>query len=303
MAERNNNGRGDGGRSGQQAADSLSRIGQVFATPSQRFGSGGGGGAGGGFDWSSILDWISPGRSAGGGAPRAGGELSQAARKLPRRQGNQAAQAWESLAPIPARVPGNCTGGIEDKGVILFVHDAETSIDLHDYGLYSDATAWMLVHTVSDLIEGLRAYVGTCGCVRGIMVDAHGGYAGSGGFRLGDDDDGDGHVEPSEANDMVSTAAQAATFGNIIKNAFCSGNDTFFSVAACSSAGTSNAFLTAINTAAGVAAIGAPGSVRTGGNWLQRSWWEADGGRVQINRDGTSRTSATESGNGIWRPF
>lgn len=231
------------------------------------------------------------------------GEPRTQAKKLPSRSGSHAAQAWESLAPISARVPADCPQGIRNLGTILFVHDAETSIDLRDYGAYSDADAWMLVHTVSDLIEGLRAYVGNCGCVSGIMVDAHGGFAGSGGFRLGDDSDGDGHVESTEANDMVSTAAQAAKFGDIIRNALCGGGRAFVSVAACSSAGNNNDFLRALHTASGAITIGAPGSVRTGGNWWHRAWWEAAGGRAQINSDGTVRTDARDEGTGIWRPF
>lgn len=224
-------------------------------------------------------------------------------KKLPSRAGNQAPQAWESLAPIAPRRPGDCPQGIRNLGTILFVHDAETSVDLRGYGGYSDANAWMLVHTVSDLIEGLRAYVGTCGCVSGIMVVAHGGSASSGGFRLGDDSDRDGHVEPNEATDVVATAAQATTFGTIVRNALCSGGRAFISVAACSSAGNNNDFLRTLRTATGAITIGAPGSVRVGGNWWHRAWWEADGGRAQVNADGTVRTDARSEGTGIWRPF
>ena len=63
---------------------------------------------------------------------------------LPSRSGSQAAQAWESLAPIAARDPAACTAGLKNLGTLLFVHDAETKIDLRDYGGYTDATAWML---------------------------------------------------------------------------------------------------------------------------------------------------------------
>ena len=228
-------------------------------------------------------------------------EARSQAKKLPSRAGAQAPQAWEGLAPIGPRVPANCPTGIRNLGTLVFVHDAEKSIDLHDFGYYSNGDAWMLVHTVSDLIEGLRSHVGNCGTVSGIMIDSHGGYSGDGGFRLGDDTDGDGHVEGDEATDMVSTAAQAAKFGAIIKEAMRPGG--FVSIAACGSAGTNNAFLTTLHAATGAVTIGAPGSVRTGGNWWHRAWWEADGGRAQVNADGTVKTDARDEGVGVWKPF
>jgi competence ComEA-like helix-hairpin-helix protein len=229
------------------------------------------------------------------------GAPSQGAKKLPTRAGTDAVQAWEAAAPIAGRDPKACPTGLKNLGTILFVHDAETKIDLRGYGQYTDANAWMLVHTVTDLIEGLRAYVGNCGYVTGIQIDAHGGYSGSGGFRLGDDTDGDGHVEQNEALDMVSTAAQAAKFGAIIKNALASGS--FISVSACESSGTSDAFLKALNTATGMTTIGAPKSVRTGGNWFSKAWWEAEAGRTQVNADGSTKSDAHDEGSGIWRPF
>jgi hypothetical protein len=229
------------------------------------------------------------------------GAPSQGGKKLPTRAGTDAVQAWEAAAPIPARDPKTCPTGLKNLGTILFVHDAETEIDLRGYGQYTDANAWMLVHTVTDLIEGLRAYVGNCGYVTGIQVDAHGGYSGSGGFRLGDDTDGDGHVEQNEALDMVSTAAQAAKFGAIIKNALAPGS--FISVSACESSGTNDAFLKALNTATGMTTIGAPKAVRTGGNWFSKAWWEAEAGRTQVNADGSTKSDAHDEGSGIWRPF
>jgi hypothetical protein len=226
---------------------------------------------------------------------------AQAAKKLPTRAGSDAPQAWEGLAPIPARQRESCPSGLQNLGTILFVHDAETRIDLRGYGKYTNARAWMLVHTVSDLIEGLRAYVGNCGYVTGIQVDAHGGYSGSGGFRLGDDTNGNGHIEQNEAKDMVSTAAQAAKFGAIVKDALAPGG--FVSVSACESSGAGDAFLKAINGATGRTAIGAPKAVRTGGNWLIEAWWEAEGGRTQVNADGTTKADANANGRGIWTPF
>jgi len=229
------------------------------------------------------------------------GGPSKAGKKLPSRSGSQAAQAWESLAPIAFRDPTACTAGLKNMGTLLFVHDAETKIDLRDYGGYTDATAWMLVHTVSDLIEGLRGYVGNCGYLTGIHIEAHGGFSGSGGFRLGDDTDGDGHVEPNEANDMVSTAAQAAKFGTLVKNALSTGG--FISIAACESSGPNDVFIKALHTASGVITIGSPKACRSGGNWFSGAWWECDGGRTQVNLDGTVKTDTRDEGSGIWRPF
>jgi hypothetical protein len=226
---------------------------------------------------------------------------SKAGKKLPTRSGTQAPQAWETLAPIAARNPATCPSGIKNLGTILFVHDAETKIDLRDYGGYTNANVWMLVHTVSDLIEGLRSHVGNCGYVSGIHIEAHGGFSGSGGFRMGDDTDGDGRVESSEANDMVSTAAQAATFGAIVKNALAPGG--FVAVAACESSGTNDAFLKALNTATGAITIGSPKDCRSGGNWFHGAWWECDAGRTQINVDGTRKVDTRDDGTGIWRPF
>jgi hypothetical protein len=222
------------------------------------------------------------------------------ATKLPSSAGNQAPQAWEALTPIPPRRTSSCTS-VTGLGTLLFVHDAETKIDLRDYGRYSDATAWVLVHRVSDLVEGLRARVGSCGRVSGIQIDAHGGWAGSGGFRLGDDTDGDGHVESGEANDMVSTAAQAARFGALVKEAIAPGG--FISISACESSGHNNAFIRALHTATGRITVGSVGNCRTGGNWLTRSWWECETGRSQINADGTVGNDTNDDGHGIWRPF
>ena len=57
---------------------------------------------------------------------------TQGAKKLPTRSGTQAPQAWEGLAPIAARDPAGCPSGLKNLGTILFVHDAETQIDLRD---------------------------------------------------------------------------------------------------------------------------------------------------------------------------
>jgi hypothetical protein len=229
--------------------------------------------------------------------------LSKSASKLPTRAGTQAPQAWEALAPIAARKPGDCPDGIKDMGTILFVHDAEKEIDLQGYGDYTNATAWMKVHTVSDLIEGLRSYVGNCGCVSGIHIEAHGGWAGSGGFRMGDDTNDNGHIESGEAQDFVSSQAQATKFGQMIKGALCTGGSAFISVAACSSAGNNNDFIKALQAAAGGITIGTPKSCRSGGNWWSKSWWEAEGGRTQVNTDGTTKTDSRDEGTGIWKPF
>lgn len=228
---------------------------------------------------------------------------AQGAKKLPSRAGTAAVQAWEGLAPIAPRTPGASAEGLKNLGTIMFVHDAETTIDLRDYAGYGDATAWMLVHTVSDLVEGLRAHVGNNGYVTGIHINAHGGYANHGGFRLGDDTDGDGHVEPTEALDMVSTPQQAAAFGALVKQALGTGGTAFVSVSACDSSGPSDAFLKALHTATGAVTVGSVGSCRTGGNWFSRAWWEAEKGRSQVNLDGSTKADTRDEGTGMWRPF
>ncbi|MCZ0962518.1 hypothetical protein [Paracoccus benzoatiresistens] len=228
---------------------------------------------------------------------------SKSGTKLPSRSGTQAAQAWETLAPIGPRLAASCPTGLKNLGTLLFIHDAETEIDLRDYGGYTNADAWMLVHTVSDLIEGLRAHVGNCGYVTGIHIEAHGGWSGSGGFRMGDDTDGDGHVESGEAQDMVSSAAHAAKFGSIVKNAFGTGGTAFISVAACNSSGSGDAFIKALRAASGTVVIGSVDSCRSGGNWFHGAWWEAEKGRSQVNMDGSIKVDTRDEGTGIWRPF
>jgi hypothetical protein len=230
-----------------------------------------------------------------------GGNLSKS--KLPSRIGSQAAQAWESLAPITPRVAGTCPGGLKNLGTLLIVHDAETEIDLRDYGGYTNADTWVLVHTVSDLIEAVRAHVGNCGYLTGIHIEAHGGWSGSGGFRMGDDTDGDGHVESTEANDMVSSAAHATKFGTILKSALGTGGTSYIAVAACNSSGTNDAFLKALQTASGAITIGSVDACRSGGNWFHGAWWEVDKGRSQVNVDGTTKVDTRDEGTGIWRPF
>ncbi|WP_328520477.1 FAD-dependent oxidoreductase [Kribbella sp. NBC_00359] len=227
---------------------------------------------------------------------------SSAEAKLPARIGAQAPQAWEGLAPIAPRSAATCAGGLKNLGTLLLVHDAETEIDLRDYGGYTDADTWILVHTVSDLVEAIRAHVGTCGYLTGIHIEAHGGWSGSGGFRLGNDTDGDGHIESGEANDMVSTTSQATKFGTIIKNALGPG-PSFVSIAACSSAGPADIFIKAVQAATGGIVIGSVDSCRSGGNWWHKAWWEAEKGRSQVNRDGSIRFDSTDEGRGIWRPF
>jgi hypothetical protein len=226
------------------------------------------------------------------------------ATKLPTRSGNQPKQAWENLAPIAPRTVGNCTEGLKSLGTLLFVHDSETEIDFRGYGKNTDADAWILVHTVSDLIEGLRAYVGNCGFVTGIHINAHGGWDTDGGFRMGDDDNHNGHIEQKEANDMVSSAAQATKFGTIIKGALATGGGSFVSISACDSTGPNDAFIKALHGATGGIVIGSVSSCRTGATfWRSNPFWEAEKGRHQVNTDGTIKVNTKEEGEGIWKPF
>lgn len=230
-----------------------------------------------------------------------GERLTKGPSKLPSRNGGFATGDWESRPPIAPRDPAACPDGIRNRGTIIFVHDAETKIELADYAAYSDANAWMRVHTVSDLIEGLRSYVGTCGVVSGIQIEAHGGERGKGGFRMGDDTDQDGHVEGTEAFDMVSTQAQATKFGQIIKNALRPGG--FVAITSCRGAGPNNVFIQALHAGTGGVTLGSQGDTSSGSGWWHKSWWEAGGGRVQVNADGTVKTSSKDEGNGMWRPF
>ena len=238
------------------------------------------------------------------------GRPTTGAAKLPPRAGTAAPADWEKLPDIAPRTPATCAGGLQNLGTLVFVHDAETKIDLRGYAANSDASAWMAVHTVSDLIEGLRAYVGNCGYVTGIHIEAHGALE-SGGFRMGDDEDRDGHVEAHEADDYVASEAQAAKFGAKIKNALGSGffgRPPFVSIAACDSSGKNDQFIKALHTATGGITIGSVGSCRSGEFWDPRVWgpvafWEAEKGRSQVNLDGTIKIDTNEMGFGIWRPF
>lgn len=226
------------------------------------------------------------------------------ATKLPTRSGNQPKQAWENLAPIGPRAVGTCAGGLKNLGTLLLVHDAETDIDLRGYGENTDADAWMLVHTVSDLIEGLRAYVGNCGFVTGIHIEAHGGWSNHGGFRMGDDDNHDGHIQGNEANDMVSDAGQATKFGTIIKGALAAGGGSFVSIAACDSTGPNDVFIKALHAATGGIVIGSVSGCRSGATFFRHHpFWEADKGRHQVNTDGTIKVNTKDEGEGIWKPF
>ena len=90
-------------------------------------------------------------------------------------------------------------------------------------------------------------------------------------------------------------------FGAIIKNALAP--NAFISVAACGSAGSNNDFIKALQAATGAIVIGTPDGCRSGGNWLSGAWWECDKGRVQINKDATTKVDASDDGKGIWKPF
>ena len=154
---------------------------------------------------------------------------------------------------------------------------------------------------VSDLIEAIRNHVGTCNLISGVHIEAHGGWSGSGGFRMGNDTNGNGHIESGEAQDFVSTQSRAAKFGAIIKNALAP--NAFISVAACGSAGNNNDFIKALQAATGAIVIGTPSGCRSGGSWFSGAWWECDEGRVQINKEGTTKVDASDDGTGIWKPF
>ncbi len=288
---------GSGNGGGHRAADSLRRIGSVFNAPSRSF-TGFLGGAGGRVDFGDLLGFV--GDAFGEAPPPDVEALPDEPRKLPPRAEGAADAAWQGLAPIAERDPARCPDGPRDLGVVLFVHDVEEK--RRDFAERSDADRWQAVHNISDLIEGLRAMVGDCGTVRGIMISSHGGFANHGGFRMGDDDDGDGDIESGEANDLVSTPAQAADFGRIIRGALAADNG-FIAVEACSSAGPGNAFLQALHGATAVTVIGAPDKANVGGGYWSGAWWTASAGRAQIAADGTAGSDPATGGTGVWRPF
>jgi hypothetical protein len=235
---------------------------------------------------------------------------SKSGTKLPSHIGNQAPQDWEALAPIVPRNAAACPAGSKNLGTLLLIHDAETNLDLRDYAGYSDADAWVLVHTVSDVIEAIRARVGTCDYLTGIHIEAHGGSRG--GFRMGDDTDGDGHIEvgdpnipgSEEAKDYVTTESQAAKFGALIKEALAPTGNSFISIAACgSSGGPTSKFIKTLQAATGAIVIGTSSWCRSGGSWFSGAWWEVEFNRIQVNKDGTTKVDPRDEGTGIWKPF
>jgi hypothetical protein len=281
-------GNGDGSR----LPDALRRIGSLFNAPTSSFRPDGDDGSSVGYG--DLLQYVAPADGDAGGDAFA---ADTGPKKLPALKGAAAAGGWQLLKPIAPR-PAD---GVTDLGTVLFVHDVEGK--RRDFATRCDADRWQAVHTVSDLIDALTALVGAKGVVRGIMISSHGGWGNAGGFRMGDDTDGDGEIEGNEAMDFVSTAAEAQRFGALIKAALSPGPETFISIEACSSAGPGNAFIKALQAATGVVCIGSTGSANLGGNWWSDAWWEADGGRAQVNRDGTVKADARTSGTNIWRPF
>jgi hypothetical protein len=121
---------------------------------------------------------------------------------------------------------------------------------------------------------------------------------------MGDDTNGNGHIEQNEALDFVSNANQAAKFGAIIKNALGTGGTSFISVAACSSSGPGDSFIKTLHTATGAITVGSVDSCRSGKHFFSgTAWWEAEKGRSQVNADGSTKIDTSDDGDGIWRPF
>jgi len=52
-----------------------------------------------------------------------------------------------------------------------------------------------------------------------------------------------------------------------------------------------------------VVVIGSKDACASGGNWFSDAWWEVDDGRVQVNKDGTTKVDPSDDGKGIWKPF
>ncbi|MDX1564978.1 MAG: hypothetical protein R3236_06205 [Phycisphaeraceae bacterium] len=261
--------------------------------------------SGGASMWDKISDFF---KSFGGGGEGqrgpSGSESAESgpdgkAKKLPELKGNAKPAAWKKLKPIKKRGTGEACPTSKNLGVVLFVHDVESK--RRDFAKRCNADRWQAVHTVTDLIEGLRSLVGDCDCVQGIMISSHGGWSGHGGFRIGDDNDGDGKIESGEARDFVSTKAEAKKFGELIKEAFC--EDGFISIESCSSSGPSNKFIKELNKATGLTTIGSPGTANLGGSDKKGAWWKAKSGRSQVNKDGTVKTDPAKKGTGVWKPF
>jgi hypothetical protein len=210
---------------------------------------------------------------------------------------------WKDAVPIAKRDPAVCPSGTKDRGTLLFIHDPEKKTGFDGFGSYTDATAWMKVTTVSDLIEALRWYVGACGCVSGIHIAGHGSSYSAGGFRMGPDDNKDGHIDGGEGRDKVETVEEARLFGEIIREALCFGGRAFISISGCYTSGANDEFIKALHSATGAIIVASPGYCYHGGDWWNDAWWEAPKGRHQVNLDGTVKTDSRKEGSGIWRPF
>lgn len=219
-----------------------------------------------------------------------------------------APQDWESITPIPTRDASKCTEGITNLGTVLISHEYELQ---YKYLTYAGADASASVNNVKELINVLKDHVGTCGCITGLIIDAHGGWSNHGGFRMGKDTNNDGKLQQSEGKDFVSETNQAKKFGKILKGMFCTGGKSYISIQSCHGAGPSNAFLKTLAKEANVMVIAADTDVTThgtpssspGGRGTAHWKLTAGGKRILMRPDGTSKTDATQKGTGFWKPF
>lgn len=295
---------------GHRLAEGLRRIGQIYQAPQANF-LPRGDRSGPAVDMAGLMGFLGAGLDGGldGGlsaatGPEADAGLDRVPLRLPGVAGGSTDGAWRSLPPIAPRDSSACAGGLRDLGVLLVVHDVEDKRVA--YAENGDADAWVAVHDVSDLVAAVRAHVGRCGRLQGLMISAHGGSTTGGGFRMGRDTDGDGRIEAHadgtfEAHDLCTGAGDARLLGTILAGAIAA--EGFIAVESCSSAGQGNVFVTALAAGSGRRAIGTGGSANVGGNLVLGGWWTAPAGRVLAEPDGTIRSSADRFGTGVWRSF
>ncbi|MCK7612914.1 helix-hairpin-helix domain-containing protein [Roseibium sediminicola] len=219
-----------------------------------------------------------------------------------------APQDWETITPIPARDATKCPGGITNLGTVLFSHQYEAQ---YKYLPYAGADASAFVNNVTEMINVLKTRVGTCGCITGLIIDAHGGWSNHGGFRMGKDTNNDGKLQQNEGKDFVSDANQAKKFGQILKGMFCTGGNSYIAVQSCHGAGPGNIFLKTLAKEANVQVIAADTDVTThgtpsnspGGGGTAHWKLKTGGKRILVKPDGTTKTDATVKGTGFWKPF
>lgn len=206
--------------------------------------------------------------------------LPDNATKLPAVTGGGGGNAWKSATPIAARDVNNCDDGIKEIGPVCVYHDVNDHYP--EWAANAGFTIIQPVRNISDLIEAIRTMVEDCKCIKGLFIRAHGGWKGQGGFRMGEDANGDGNLGPGEGvDDVASGGTDGTLLGQILRGAFCPGATVCFS--ACG--GASGSFLKNFAMAAGCDAMG------TTGDFHGRS-----DGSYYVSPDGSTITRYTSAG-------